>query len=124
MRFALALLLLAPIAMADEAAPPAFPAWTYWVEIFEHLAMFLVAAVATAVLLSRKKRAGYAAFGFGVLALAELLTILHHFLVYPFGVWNAIFNHSLLLVAVASLAYSFVKPQSNGTGVAAARYNR
>lgn len=114
MRIVLALLLLAPFAMAHENEPVVFPAWTYWVEIFEHLAMLAVSAFAAAVLLGRRKRDSHAVFGFAVFAFAELLTILHHFLLYPFGVWNAIVNHSLLLVATASLAYSFVKPAGKG----------
>lgn len=98
----------AAFADSDE---PAFPVWTYWVEIVEHAVIFLVSATTAAYLVYRRKKAStkIAAAGFGILAIGELLTILHHFLAYPFGVWNAIVNHALLLAAVSTIAYALAR---------------
>ena len=48
-------------------------------------------------------------YGFLFIGIGELLTLLHHFLIYPLGVFNAVFNHGLLLVGVVFLAIGFVK---------------
>ncbi len=107
---------------AASAAALQFPQWTYWVEIFEHAAITVVAAAAVAyLLLMRKKssigtkRAGLLATGFALLALSQLLTNLHHFLIYPFGELNAIAHHGLLLASVIVIAIGVLGAKPNGT---------
>lgn len=107
--FAVLLLLAGAQAAFADSDGHAFPVWTYWVEIGEHAAMFLIALTIVAYLLKKGPDMKLALWGFGIFALAEFLTILHHFLVYPFGVWNAIVNHGLLLVALALVSYSFAR---------------
>ena len=87
-----------------------FPAWTYYVEIVEHIAMFLVVMAAALVyLVAYKKEAGKSLgiviAGFILLAVAELLTIAHHFLIHPLGIFNAVVNHFLTLIGFVLLAY-------------------
>ncbi len=88
-----------------------FPAWTYYVEIVEHIAMFLAVMIgAMIVYLKAYKREasksfGLVIFGFVLLALAEALTIMHHFLIHPLGIFNAVVNHFLTLAGFVLLAY-------------------
>lgn len=111
--------LIIPIGLADSDHI-AFPEWTYWVEIFEHSGILIVSLVAVAFLFSKYENKGWVKFaiaGFGIFAFSEILTILHHFLIYPFGVWNAIANHGLSLIGLAVIFYSLTmlreKPLKN-----------
>ena len=96
-------------------APLQFPTWTYYAEIFEHLLSFLVAlGIALFIRLklyeSQKHAMGalrFAFFGFMVIATGEFLTTLHHFLIYPFGIYDSIANHFLFLAGLVLLAFSF-----------------
>ena len=117
----LAILLAAPAAFADSGEGSAhsedgteivFPVWTYWVEIFEHLAMLAISIAAIFLLGLKKskrfKEARIAIAGLAILALSEFLTTLHHFLFYPFGAWNSIINHGLLAAGIALIAFALV----------------
>jgi len=106
MRRFLFLLLLLPAVFAHSDEGVVFPAWTYWVEIVEHAATFAISISVIAFLLYRKAGNRFLVAGFGLFALAEFLTILHHFLIYPFGIWDSIVNHGLLLLAVGAVARS------------------
>jgi len=94
-----------------------FPVWTYYAEIVEHLVMVVVVAIAlyaVYAIFSRfhiKKRGIFNLFvyGFLLIGVGELLTLLHHFLIYPLGVLNAVFNHGLLVIGVVFLCIGFVK---------------
>ena len=48
-------------------------------------------------------------YGFLFIGIGELLTLLHHFLIYPLGVLNAVFNHGLLVVGIVFLGIGFFK---------------
>lgn len=96
----------------DEAAEQV-PIWTYYVEIFEHIVAALVAGGAAALLYAYHGRKHdeehrLAALGFAIIFIGEALTTAHHFLLKPFGVWNAIVNHALLLLGLAVLAYALL----------------
>ena len=94
-----------------------FPVWTYYAEIVEHLVMFVVIAITLYAIyetfskfhIEKKKTFGFFVWGFLSIGLGELLTLLHHFLIYPLGIFNAIFNHGLLLAGVVLLGIGFVK---------------
>jgi len=94
-----------------------FPIWSYYVEIIEHLVMFVVVAIALYSIYSafskfhieKKEILGFFVKGFLFIGIGELLTLLHHFLFYPLGIFNAVFNHGLLLVGIAFLAVGLVK---------------
>ena len=105
------ILILSSLTFADSDHIE-FPEWTYWAEIAEHTAMLGIAVIAIIFLLNYYKNQKYknqikiAIVGFGIFAFGELSTTLHHFLLYPFGVWNAIVNHGLLLIAIAIIVYA------------------
>jgi len=94
-----------------------FPVWTYYVEIIEHLVMVIVAAIALYVVyetfsklhIEKKEILGFFVKGFLFIGVGELLTLLHHFLFYPLGIFNAVFNHGLLLAGTAFLGIGLVK---------------
>lgn len=92
-----------------------FPAWTYYAEIIIHFASLLVAVGAVLLIYYELRKShghlrrtlDYALLGFSLIAFGELMTTLHHFLIYPFGVLNAIINHGLLLLGLIFLVYAF-----------------
>lgn len=92
-----------------------FPAWTYYAEIILHFVSLLVAVGAVLLIYYElrkshghiRKTLDYALLGFSLIAFGELMTTLHHFLIYPFGVLNAIINHGLLLIGLLCLVYAF-----------------
>ena len=94
-----------------------FPVWTYYAEIIEHFAMFVVIAVVLYTIyetfskfhIQKKKIFGFFVWGFLSIGLGELLTLLHHFLIYPLGIFNAVFNHGLLLIGIIFLGIGFVR---------------
>ncbi len=128
---ATAFLLLAPYALAHTSemgetrnldfmhyGSLTFPVWTYWVEILEHLGMITVGIAVFIILLNRysssveekeRKNLAYALWGFGTWTLGEILTQSHHFLFFPFGIFNGIATHGLTLVGVILVAISIVK---------------
>ena len=92
-----------------------FPAWTYYVEIVQHILSIAAAVAGVVIIYSRlykthghlKKVLDYAVWGFLILGIGELLTTLHHFLFHPFGIMNAIINHLMVLVGLGLIVYSF-----------------
>ncbi|MBI4896417.1 MAG: hypothetical protein HY832_02615 [Candidatus Aenigmarchaeota archaeon] len=108
------ILMLSSLTFADSDHIE-FPEWTYWTEIAEHMMMLGIAVIAIILLLNCYKNQKiknpikFAMIGFGIFAFGEFSTIFHHFLVYPFGVWNAIINHGLLLIAIAVILYGFLE---------------
>ncbi|MEK6916844.1 MAG: hypothetical protein AABW92_03800, partial [Nanoarchaeota archaeon] len=88
-----------------------FPVWTYYAEIVEHSLMMVVGIVGIALLWKHKKRKGVIEMiiGLALLVVAQLITNLHHFLIYPFGILNAIIHHGLYLVSIILIILSFNK---------------
>lgn len=92
-----------------------FPVWTYYAEIILHVLSLAVAAFAVILIYTKlykthghiKKVLDFAWWGFILLAFGELLTTLHHFLFYPFGIFNAIINHTLTLTGIGLIVYAF-----------------
>lgn len=92
-----------------------FPAWTYYAEIILHFLSLLVAVGAVLLIYYELRKShghirrtlDFALLGFSLIAFGELMTTLHHFLIYPFGVLNAIINHGLLLLGLISLVCAF-----------------
>ena len=89
-----------------------FPAWTYYVEIVEHVLMAVIAFYVLVQLFEGGKqvkvvKAGLA--GFALFLIAEILTILHHFMIYTFGIYTAIVHHGLLLISAGLIAYAFIE---------------
>ena len=100
---------------SDGASPIAFPIWTYYAEIALHV-LTLIASIAVAFFIrfnlykSQKHSKGalrFAFFGFLFIAAGELLTTIHHFLISPFGIYDSIANHFLLLIGLVLLVLSF-----------------
>ena len=91
-----------------------FPTWTYYVEIVLHMLSLAVAAFAVILIYTKlykthghiKRVLDFAWWGFLLLATGELLTTLHHFLFYPFGIFNAIINHTLTLTGIGLIVYA------------------
>ena len=94
-----------------------FPVWSYYAEIVEHLVMVIVVAVALYAVyaifsrfhIEKKGIFNLFVYGFLLIGVGELLTLLHHFLIYPLGVLNAVFNHGLLVIGIVFLGIGFVK---------------
>ncbi len=94
-----------------------FPVWTYYAEIVEHLVMVVIVAVALYAVyktfsrlhIEKKGIFNLFVYGFLFIGIGELLTLLHHFLIYPLGVLNAVFNHGLLVIGIVFLGIGFVK---------------
>ena len=94
-----------------------FPVWSYYAEIVEHLVMVIVVAVALYAVygtfskfhIEKKGTLNLFVYGFLFIGIGELLTLLHHFLIYPLGVLNAVFNHGLLVIGIVLLGIGFVK---------------
>ncbi len=93
-----------------------FPEWTYWAEIIEHSILVIIPLIAVFLLIKPYKtkqnaRTGikWAIAGLIILVVSQALTNLHHFLFYPFGIWNAIIHHGLLVVAVILMIYGFFR---------------
>ena len=97
--------------------PISFPVWTYYAEIVQHISMVVIALIAiVAIYLSlskkvelRKQDLQLALWGFIILGAGELMTTLHHYLIHPFGIYNAVVNHLLLLVGLLLLALVFIQ---------------
>ncbi|MBR9699329.1 hypothetical protein GOV09_02645 [Candidatus Woesearchaeota archaeon] len=88
-----------------------FPAWTYYAEIIIHIGSLIVAISAALLMqnkLAKSDQRKYAVIGLSIIAVAELLTVLHHFLILPFGILNAVINHILLLIGLVLIAYSML----------------
>lgn len=90
-----------------------FPVWTYYAEIVEHGLIISIAIFVLYRILTRtRKKTGvtnHLILGFIALAIGESLTIMHHFLIYPFGIYNAIVHHGLLLVSIVFISFSCIK---------------
>src|SRR3989338_3599111 len=94
-----------------------FPVWTYYAEIIEHFVMFIVIAVVLYAVyktfskfhIEKKGILNLFMYGFSFIGVGELLTFLHHFLIFPLGVFNAVFNHLLVMVGIIFLGIGFVK---------------
>lgn len=94
-----------------------FPAWTYYAEIAEHSLMIIIGVVAI-LFLSKpykiykgevKQGILWMIMGLTIFIFAQLLTNLHHFLVYPFGIWNAIIHHGLYVMSIAIIIMALFK---------------
>lgn len=83
-----------------------FPVWTYYAEIIEHIAMFIVGVVGFVLVFKTKN--SFLLWGFGVFTFSELLTTLHHFLIFPLGVLNAVFNHLLVLISIILIVIGII----------------
>lgn len=102
-----------------------FPVWTYYAEIVEHVLLFTIAVAGVWLIYYKlykshehlKEVLDYVLWGFALLGLGELLTTLHHFLIYPFGIFNAVINHGLVLVGIGLLIYSFFILRNKDMGV-------
>lgn len=99
---------------SDEAL--IFPEWTYYAEIVEHSAMVIIAIIAILFLIrpyreheNAKQGILWLMIGLGIFALSQLLTNLHHFLIFPFGVLNAVVHHGLLLVSIVIITIALFK---------------
>lgn len=96
---------------SDNDGRVVFPVWTYYAEIVEHSLMAVIAIVVIVQIADYKKPKNavkYGLAGFAVFFLAEILTIMHHYLIYIFGIYTAIIHHGLLLVSIALISYAFV----------------
>jgi len=89
-----------------------FPVWTYWAEIVEHFAIVLAVAIglilAYAKLRANEKHSLFLT-GFILILVSETFTLLHHFLVFPFGIFNAVFHHGLLFTGILFLVLGIIK---------------
>lgn len=95
-----------------------FPVWTYWVEILEHSGMIVVGIIILIILFNhysssanktKRKNIAYALWGFGLWTLGEILTQSHHFLFFPFGIFNAVVTHGLTLAGIILITISIAK---------------
>ena len=88
-----------------------FPVWTYWAEIAEHFAAVLAVAIGLFLLYfnSAIKKISLIGYGLIFILISEVLTLFHHFLIFPLGIFNAVFNHGLLLIGFALLVLGLVK---------------
>lgn len=95
-----------------------FPVWTYWAEILEHSGMIIAGIIVFIVLLNhysssadktKRKNIAYALWGFGLWTLGEILTQSHHFLFFPFGIFNAVVTHGLTLAGIILIIISIAK---------------
>ncbi len=101
----------------DEDQSLVFPEWTYYAETIEHGAMLIIAIITILLLIKPyrkhenevKESILWLIIGLVMLALSQLLTNLHHFLIFPFGIWNAIIHHGLLMVSVVVMIIAFFK---------------
>ena len=92
-----------------------FPVWTYWGEIVEHFLMVIVFSAGLFYIYTKKKVdkiGSMVVSGFVLILISELFTLLHHFLIFPLGVLNAVFGHGLLLVGMLLVVFGIIK----GTG--------
>ncbi len=97
-----------------------FPAWTYYAEIVEHSLMIIIAFVAILLLIKpykkfeAKTKEGILLMivGLSIFIFAQILTNLHHFLIFPFGIWNAIFHHGLYVISLITIIIAFFKTLS------------
>jgi len=91
-----------------------FPVWTYYVEIVEHSLIILVSLIAVILLFKKinsKNRNSVYLMSSGLVALiiAQFITNLHHFLIYPFGIWNAVIHHGLYFISIVLMIMAFFK---------------
>jgi len=95
-----------------------FPVWTYWVEILEHSGMIIAGIIVFIILFNhysssadkiKRKNIAYALWGFGLWTLGEILTQSHHFLFFPFGIFNAVVTHGLTLTGIILVIISMTK---------------
>ena len=92
-----------------------FPQWTYYGEIVEHTLLIIITFLAIILLIKpskteeKKKKLSISLMiiGLATVLLSQFLTDLHHFLIYPFGMWNAIVHHGFLVIGVALMIYSY-----------------
>lgn len=93
------------------------PVWTYYVEIVEHTLMIIVGIAGILLLIKpykthkNEKKQGilWMILGLIIFVFSQLLTNLHHFLFFPFGIWNAIIHHGLYLVSIVIIILAFFK---------------
>ena len=92
-----------------------FPVWTYWAEIIEHSLILLTILIGLIWAYSKYSKPneeiklGLVEFGFITIIISETFTLLHHFLIFPFGIFNAVFHHGLLFVGILLLVCGFLK---------------
>jgi len=116
----------AGIVGADDVAqhdgqPLVFPQWTYYAEIVEHSAITIISVLAIFLLIkpyrtktgAEKQGILWFMAGMAIIAISQLLTTLHHFLTFPFGIWNAIIHHGLLSISIAVIILAFFKLLKN-----------
>ena len=114
--FVINLLLIKVDANGEHNDNIIFPSWTYYGEIIEHSIIIIISIIAIYLLINKYRKnvkkeeaIKLSIIAFAIIALSQLLTNLHHFLVYPFGVWNAIIHHGLLLVGIILIVFSYIK---------------
>ena len=81
-----------------------FPAWTYWAEIYEHSAIFLIALAGAYAF----RKHAVTMSGWLVIALSQVLTNMQHLMILYAGVWTAIIHHGTLLVGLALVLYGTI----------------
>ncbi len=94
-----------------------FPAWTYYAEIVEHSLMIIISIAAILLLINPYKTYSNEAkdgilwmiIGLGIFIFAQLITNLHHFLIFPFGIWNAVIHHGLYVISIIVIIAAFFK---------------
>lgn len=94
-----------------------FPVWTYYAEIFEHSVIMItgIAAILLLIRPHRKSRGGkkqgilWMIAGLAILTLSQLLTNLHHFSFFLFGIWNAVIHHGLLAASIIIIVVAYFK---------------
>ncbi len=107
--------LLAGMGVASANGSSMFPAWTYYAEIVEHSALIIAAIIGIALLLARKeKRMSLMIAGLVVIIASQVLVNLHHFLIYPFGEWNAIVHHGLLVAGLILMISAYLRGVHRG----------
>lgn len=107
--------------LTDETGV-SFPAWTYYAEIAEHSLIIIASAIAMLFLVRpyrarrKEERQGILMMmtGLAILLISQLLTNLHHFSVFLFGIWNAIIHHGLLSASVVIMITAFFKEKKLG----------
>ena len=99
-----------------------FPVWVYWSEIIEHLAIILTVSIGLFICYSKYSKSGkkmvFGLFewGFVVILISEIFTFFHHFLIYPFGIFNAIVHHGLLFLGILLLVLGLLEIKTKNIG--------
>lgn len=100
-----------------EEQTGAFPLWTYYAEIVEHSLIIIASSIAIVFLVrpyrTHKNEARQGIFwmitGLVTLLISQILTNLHHFYFFTFGIWNAVVHHALLFASIIFMISGFFK---------------